>query len=185
MVLRGKALGYEMLVFCHGYVSNHCLWVLRARGVLHSSVWLQWVCVRIVFVFAQEIQKLFSSLCPTVRLISKLMVSVAKIMWDYCTFSFVTYIRAVRLKRSKINTDLIVHNTFHQPQSLFWDHLIFPTSAGPPSTWSGPNEKVKIWGRYPSNCLHQGNNYWTCCYSNLAVYTNVLQVSWYVSPVAC
>ena len=108
-----------------------------------------------------------------------------KIMWDYCTFSFVTYKRAVRLKRSKINTDLIVHNTFHQPKSLFWDHLIFPTSAGPPSTWSGPNEKVKIWGRYPSNCLHQGKNDWTCCYSNLAVYTNVLQVSWYVSPVAC
>ena len=171
MMLRGKALGYEMLVFCHGYVSNHCLWVLRARGVLHSSVWLQWVCVRIVFVFAQEIQKLFSSLCPTVRLISKLMVSVAKI--------------SARLKRSQINTDLIVHNTFHQPQSLFWDHLIFPTSAGPPSTWSGPNEKVKIWGRYPSNCLHQGKNDWTCCYSNLAVYTNLLQVSWYVSHVAC
>ena len=119
----------------------------------------------------RKYKELFSSLCPTVRLISKLMVSVAKI--------------SARLKRSKINTDLIVHNTFHQPQSLFWDHLIFPTSAGPSSTWSGPNEKVKIWGRYPSNCLHQGNNYWTCCYSNLAVYTNVLQVSWYVSPVAC
>ena len=56
MMLRGKALGDGMLVFCHGYVSNHCLWVLRARGVLHSSMWLKWVCVRIVFVFAQEIQ---------------------------------------------------------------------------------------------------------------------------------
>ena len=133
----------------------------------------------------RQYKELFSSLCPTVRLISKLMVSVAKIMWDYCTFSFVTYKRAVRLKRSKINTDLIVHNTFHQPQSLFWDHLIFPTSAGPPSTWSGPNEKVKIWGRYPSNCLHQGKNDLTCCCSNLAVYSNVLQVSWYVSHVAC
>ena len=52
-----------------------------------------------------QYKELFSSLCPTVRLISKLMVSVAKI--------------SARLKRSKINTDLIVHNTFHQPQSLF------------------------------------------------------------------
>ena len=125
-----------------------------------------------LFLFLPRKYKLLlSSLCPTVRLISKLMVSVAKI--------------SARLKRSKINTDLIVHNTFHQPKSLFWDHLIFPTSAGPPSTWSGPNEKVKIWGRYPSNCLHQGKNDWTCCYSNFAVYTNLLQVSWYVSHVAC
>ena len=53
----------------------------------------------------RQYKELFSSLCPTVRLISKLMVSVAKI--------------SARLKRSKINTDLIVHNTFHQPKSLF------------------------------------------------------------------
>ena len=94
-MLRGKALGYEMLVFCHGYVSNHCLWVLRARGVLHLALCGSNESVSELFMFLPwQYKELFSSLCPTVRLISKLMVSVAKI--------------SARLKRSKINTDFII-----------------------------------------------------------------------------
>ena len=94
-MLRGKAMGYEMLVFCHGYVSNHCLFNCWEQEVSYIALWGTNESVSELFLSLPcQYKELFSSLCPTVRLISKLMVSVAKI--------------SARLKRSKINTDFII-----------------------------------------------------------------------------